>query len=76
MSSRLFARIKSIGIKSVPRDFHPPAWYAQRWGVTEDHARRLLAQATRAGLVEKRAFSIKTATRGRYPVPHYREIKT
>ena len=46
------------------------------WGLGLSQTNKLLLQGIESGLVEMQRFRVTTATRGTYPIPHYRCVSS
>ena len=53
---------------------------ARQWGIVWNlclsQTNKLLLQGIESGLVEMQRFRVSTATRGVYPIPHYRCVSS
>lgn len=56
----------------VPERFASAQEWGRRWGMTRDHASKLINTGMRVGAWEMKKFSIRAGQR-LYPVPHYAE---
>ena len=77
-SAELLKRIRDeLGKKvQVPdSEWKTARQWSSVWNLCLSQTNKLLLQGIESGLVEMQRFRVSTATRGAYPIPHYRQIK-
>ena len=72
--SELAAALADGGIETVPDDWKTARELVRESGYKPAQGGRIIMEALNAGLLESRAFRIRSGQRV-YPVPHYRRVK-
>lgn len=73
----LFAELRegvAERVDQVPDGFLTAMDWGRRWGVTQQHALKLLTHGMRTGRVEYKKFRVPTQQKKGYSMPHYREV--
>lgn len=76
-SSELLKRIRhelQRKIEIPETDWKTSRQWAKTWGLQQSQTNRLLCTAVENGIMEMKLFRVPCASRGCYPIPHYREL--